>query len=194
MKSTEKLKNAMLAGKVYRRKELAGFSTAVDRDLKTLVTAGEVQRLAGGLYYRPRTNPFGVTPPEDREIARAFLKTDDFLLTSYNYFNQLGLGLTQVYNHYMVYNHKRSGSFLLGGKQFKFRLVPAYPHELSKEFLLVDLLNNLKHLADNTDLVMRNLKSRLGDFDRQAVREQLARYGRAATHAALEEAYAPVHP
>jgi hypothetical protein len=194
MKSTEKLKNAMLAGKVYRRKELAGFSTAVDRDLKTLVTAGEVQRLAGGLYYRPCTNPFGVTPPEDREIARAFLKTDDFLLTSYNYFNQLGLGLTQVHNHYMVYNHKRSGSFLLGGKQFKFRLVPAYPHKLSKEFLLVDLLNNLKHLPDSADLVMRNLKSRLGDFDRQAVREQLARYGRAGTHAALEKAYAPVHP
>jgi hypothetical protein len=194
MKSTEKLKNAMLAGKVYRRKELARVSTAVDRDLKTLVAAGEVQKLAGGLYFRPRTNPFGVTPPEDHEMARAFLKTDDFLLTSYNYFNQLGLGLTQVYNDYMVYNHKRSGCFFLGGKRFKFRLVPAYPHELSKEFLLVDLLNNLKHLPDSADLVMRNLKSRLGDFDRQAVREQLTWYGRAATHAALEEAYAPVHP
>ena len=107
MKNMERLRNAMLPGKVYRRKELSGFSTAVDRDLKTLVTAGQVQKLAGGLYYRPRTNPFGVTPPEDREVARAFLKTDDFLLTSYNYFNQLGLGLTQVYNDYMVYNHKR---------------------------------------------------------------------------------------
>ena len=91
------MKNAKLPGKVYRRKELAGFSTAVDRDLKTLGTTGQVQKLAGGLYYRPRTNPFGVTPPEDREIARAFLKTDDFLLTSYNYFNQLGLGLTQFW-------------------------------------------------------------------------------------------------
>lgn len=194
MNNSEKLKNAMLPGKVYRRKELADFSTAVDRDLKTLVTAGQVQKLAGGLYYRPRTNPFGVTPPEDREIARAFLKTDDFLLTSYNYFNQLGLGLTQVYNDYVVYNHKRSGCFLLGGKRFTFRLVPAYPRHLSKEFLLVDLLNNLKYLPDNTDLVLRNLKSGLGDFNPQAVREQLARYGRAATHAALEEAYAPIHP
>ena len=194
MKNTEKLINAMLPGRVYRLKELASFSTAVDRDLKTLVAAGEVQKLAGGLYYRPRTNPFGLTPPEDREIVRAFLKTDDFLLTSYNYFNQLGLGLTQVYNDYLVYNHKRSGCFLLGGKRFKFRLVPAYPHELSKEFLLVDLLNNLKYLPDNTDLVMRNLKSGLGDFNRQVVREQLALYGRAATRAALVIAYAPIHP
>ena len=193
MSNSERLKNAMLPGKVYRRKELSGFSTAVDRDLKTLVAAGELQKLAGGLYYRPRKNPFGVRPPEDRQIVRAFLKTDDFLLTSYNYFNQLGLGLTQVYNDYVVYNHKRSGCFFLGGKRFKFRLVSAYPHHLSKEFLLVDLLNNLKHLPDNTDLVLRNLKSSLGDFNRQAVYEQLARYGRAATHAALEEAYAPIH-
>jgi hypothetical protein len=194
MKSKDRLKNAMLPGKVYRRKELARFSAAVDRDLKTLVTAGQVHKLAGGLYYRARTNPFGAAPPEDREITRAFLKTNDFLLTSYNYFNQLGLGLTQVYNDFVVYNHKRSGWFFLGGKRFKFRLVAAYPHDLSKEFLLVDLLNNLKHLPDNTDLVLRNLKSGLGDFNRQAVREQLARYGRAATRAALEEAFAPIHP
>jgi hypothetical protein len=193
MKNTEKLKNAMLPGKVYRRKELAVFSKAVDRDVKTLVTAGQVQKLAGGLYSRSRTNPFGVTPPEDREMARAFLKTNDFLLTSYNYFNQLGLGLTQVYNDYVVYNHKRSGCFYLGGKRFNFRLVPAYPRKLSKEFLLVDLLNNLKNLSDNTDLVLRNLRSGLGDFNRQAVHEQMARYGRASTHAALEEAYAPIH-
>jgi len=190
MKNAEKLKNDMQPGKVYRRQDLEGLSTAVDRDLKTLVASGEVQKLAGGLYYRPRKNPFGVTPPDDRELVRAFLKTDDFLLTSYNHFNQLSLGLTQVYNDYVVYNHKRSGDFSLGAKRFKFRMVPAYPHELSKEFLLVDLLNNLKHLPDNTDLVLRNLKSRLHEFDQETLRECLARYGRPATRMVLEEVHA----
>lgn len=71
-----------------------------------------------------------------------------------------------------------------------FRMVPAYPHELSKEFLLVDLLNNLKRLPDNTDLVRRNLKSRLSEFNAKAVRECLAQYGRPASRTALEEAYA----
>lgn len=88
-----------------------------------------------------------------------------------------------------AYNHKRSGDFTLGGKRFTFRLVPAYPHELSKEFLLIDLLNNLKRLPDNTGLVRRNLKSHLSEFNLKAVRECLARYGRPASRTALEKAY-----
>lgn len=177
MKNAEKLKNHMQPGLVYRRQDLALYSTAVDRDLNTLVADGEAVKLAGGLYYRPATNAFGLTPPEERELVRAFLKTDDFLLTSYNYFNQLSLGLTQVYSTALVYNHKRSGEFLLGGKRFKFRLVPAYPARLSREFLLVDLLNNLKRLPESTAGVLANLKERLRDFDRAALAACLARYG-----------------
>ena len=121
---------------------------------------------------------------------RAFLKTADFLLTSRNLYNQLGLGLTQVYNTYVVYNHKRSGDFRLGGKPFKFRVVPAYPEKLSKEYLLIDMLNNLEHLPDDTDLVLRNLKSRLDQFDQARVSKNLERYGRPAARRVLQEAHA----
>ena len=190
MKNADKLKKSMRPGRVYRRQHLKGFSTAVDRDLRSLVASRDVKKLAGGLYYRPRKNRFGDTPPDDRDLVRAFLKTDDFLLTSYNHYNQLGLGLTQVYNTYLVYNHKRSGDFSLGGKHFKFRVVPAYPEKLSKEYLLVDMLNNLEHLPDNTDLVLRNLKSRLNQFDQAGVRKHLERYGRPAARRALQEAHA----
>jgi hypothetical protein len=190
MYNAQKLKNAMQPGQVYRRQDLKNSTTAVDRDLKRLVDSGEVKKLAGGLYCRPLQNSFGAAPPDDHELVRAFLKTDDFLLTSYNHFSQLGLGLSQVYNHYVVYNHKRSGDFHLGGKRFTFRLVPAYPRELSKEFLLVDLLNNLKRLPDDTDRVRRNLKTRLSEFSPEALRECLTQYGRPASRAALQEAHA----
>lgn len=190
MKNTEKLKNGMPPGKVYRRQDLEGLSTAVDRDLKLLVESGEVRKLSGGLYYRPQKNAFGAEPPEDRELVRAFLKTDDFLLTSYNHFNQLGLGLTQVYNNYLVYNHKRAGDFTLGGKRFTFRLVPDYPTQLTKEFLLVDLLRNLRKLPDDTAAVLRNLRHRLNDFDRSKVEEYLDRYGNPAAKKVLHEAFA----
>jgi hypothetical protein len=190
MKNADKLRKSMRPGRVYRRQDLEGFSTAVDRDLMSLVANSDVKKLAGGLYYRPRKNRFGNTPPDDRDLVRAFLKTADFLLTSWNHYNQLGLGLTQVYNTHLVYNHKRSGDFLLGGKHFKFRVVPAYPEKLSKEYLLVDLLNNLKHLPDNTDLVLRNLESRLNQFDQASVRKHLERYGRPAARRALKEAHA----
>ena len=190
MKNTERMKTAMEPGRVYRRQDLSGFSSAVDRDLKALVASGEVRRLAGGLYCRPQQSRFGNLPPDDRELVRAFLKSDDFRLTSYNDFNALGLGLTQVYNAYVVYNHKRAGDFQLGGKEFKFRLVPAYPAEASKEYLLVDMLNNLRNLPDDVGAVLRNLKSSLSEFDRDKVLDCLERYGNPAARRALREAYA----
>jgi len=190
MKNAEKLKASMQPGRVYRRQDLEGCSTAVDRDLNNLVENGEVRKLAGGLYYCPRKNAFGFTPPEERELVRAFLKTDDFLLTSYNYFNQLGLGLTQVYSAALVYNHKRAGEYSLGGKKFKFRLVPAYPAKLSREFLLVDLLNNLKRLPDNTAGVLENLKTRLKEFDRAGLTVCLERYGSPGAKNIFREIYA----
>jgi hypothetical protein len=188
MKNADKLKGAMLPGRVYRRQDLTGASTAVDRDLKTLLGKGEIRKLHGGLYSRPRENPFGFTPPSDHELVRAFLKTGDFLLTSRNHYNQLGLGLTQVYHDSVVYNHKRAGDYILGGKRFRFRRVPAFPRRMTREYLLVDLLNNLESLPDDTGLVRRNLGSRMDDFDRQAVRDCLQKYGRPAARRLLQDA------
>lgn len=190
MKNAEKLKSGMRPGKVYRRQDLEGLSTSVDRDLKSLVEKGEVRKLSGGLYYRPEKNVFGEAPPDDRELVRAFLKSDDFLLTSYNHFNGLGLGLTQLYNHALVYNHKRAGEFRLGKRRFQFRVVPSYPTRLSKEFLLVDLLKNLRKLPDDTAAVLRNLRSSLSEFDRAKLRENLELYGNPAAKSALNEALA----
>lgn len=190
MKNAEKLRDTMEPGRVYRRQDLLGLSTTVDRDLKTLVASGEVRKLAGGLYCLPRQTAFGAAPPDDLELVRAFLKTDDFRLTSYNDFNALGLGLTQVYNSYVVYNHKRAGNFQLGRQHFKFRLVPAYPPEASKEYLLVDMLNNLRRLPDDVEAVLRNLKTGLKEFDRDKVLDCLERYGNAGAKRVLREAYA----
>jgi len=100
------------------------------------------------------------------------------------------MGLTQVYNTYVVYNHKRAGDFQLGGKQFKFRFVPAYPVEASKEYLLVDMLNNLRRLPDDAGAVLRNLKSGLKEFDRDKVLDCLERYGNPSAKRLLREAYA----
>lgn len=183
MKSARNLKSNMVQGRVYRRQDLEQFSKAVDRDLSTLVENGEVRKVpgGGGLYYRPRKNAFGDAPPSEKELVRTFLKTKDFLVTSYNYFTQLGLGLTQVYNTYVVYNHKRFGEFSLGGKRFEFRTLPEYPSKLSKEFLLVDLLNNLKKVPDDSSVVLQNLKTRLNEYDQDKLQENLDRYGRAST-------------
>ncbi|MDE2238250.1 MAG: hypothetical protein KGK30_10190, partial [Elusimicrobia bacterium] len=68
------------------RSLFGGVTSAVDRDLKTLVGSGQVRRLGYGLYCRARKAPSGDALSHERELLRAFLKTDDFLLASYDDF------------------------------------------------------------------------------------------------------------
>jgi hypothetical protein len=180
----------MREGQVYRRQDLAGFTSAIDRDLKTLLSRGVVKKLAPGLYMRPKKNRFGTSPPTDNDLVKAFLKTDDFLLTSYNNYNSLGMGLTQVYNQALVYNHKRNGKFQLGGRKFEFRTIPSYPSELSREYLLVDMLNNLRKLPDNTNAVEANLQAKLKEFNSSVLRNTTSRYGSAFTKRLIEKTHA----
>ncbi|MCB9756944.1 MAG: hypothetical protein H6753_00795 [Candidatus Omnitrophica bacterium] len=161
MDALSELKRHLKPGQVYRRVDLEQWSTAVDRHLKQLVDEGTLQKMSQGLYYYPAKASFGSVPPEDEKLVRAFLKSDDFLLTSPNLYNSLGVGTTQLYNTRFVYNHKRHGQFVLGGKEFDFRLKHKFPRELSEEFLLVDLLNNLNELAEDRESVLRSVKEKV---------------------------------
>ncbi len=161
MKALESLKKHLKPGQVYRRSDLKQWSNAVDRHLKQLVEEETLQKLSQGLYYYPMKASFGNVPPEDEKLVRAFLKSDDFLLTTPNLYNSLGVGTTQLYNKRVVYNHKRHGSFMLGGKLFDFRLKHKFPKQLTKEFLLVDLLNNLNELAEDREDLLRSVKEKV---------------------------------
>lgn len=46
----------------------------------------------------------------------------------------------------------------LSGKVFDFRIKRSFPKRLSKQFLLVDLLNNLNQLAEDREAVLQNAK------------------------------------
>ena len=155
MNTLNRLKNQLDAGHVYRRADLTRWSSAVDRHLKALLGEGTLRRMSQGLYYCPKHTSFGEVPPSDAELVRAFLKTEDFLLASYNDYNALGVGTTQLYNHRLVYNHKRHGQFELGGKMFDFRLKHKFPKVMTREFLLVDLLNNLNDLAEDKEAILQ---------------------------------------
>jgi len=188
----KKLKYSMQPGRVYRRQELQQFSAAVDRDLKALVHEGQIRKLAGGLYCREKQGELGVVPPNDREMIRAFLKTSDFRLLSPGDFNVLGLSLQPPRDGCVVYNHKRSGNFFIGGKYFKFRLVPEYPAQSSREYLLIDMLNNLRQCPDALAAVCENLKTDLNNLDRDMLSACLKRYGNATARRTVQEAYAKI--
>jgi hypothetical protein len=179
--SSQKLNRLLKPGVVYRREMLAHYSTAVDRDLATLVENDMLEKLAAGLYYRPLMSRFGPLPPKDSALVKAFLKDENFLLVSWTEYNSLGLGLTQLYNRFTVYNHKRHGLFQLGDKTFDCRR-PAYgfPKKLTPAFLLVDLFNHLGELDEDVDKLKNKTKKLPADLLKQA--QLLAKkYGKVAT-------------
>ena len=189
MAKDELLLGRMKIGQVYRRSDLARYSATVDRYLDRLVKKNKLVKVSGGLYLRPNVSAFGAVPADNNTLVKTFLKDDRFLVNSYNNYNQLGLGLTQLYQNNVVYNYKRFGEFELGGKKFFFKRMPKFPRQLSKEFLLVDLLNNLKDLAEDETLILENLKNNKENFDVKKVMTLAKEYGRPRTKKFLEEVY-----
>ncbi|BAV33313.1 hypothetical protein SCL_0997 [Sulfuricaulis limicola] len=190
MNRSEQLKRHLCPGRVYRRADLAQWSKSVDRHARELVAAGVLQKLQNGLYYYPKASVFGRVPAEERELVRRFLKEDDFLLTSPNAYNTLGLGTTQLYNTHVVYNHKRHGRFTLGGHAFEFRRKPRFPRKLTEEFLLVDLLNNLPALAEDVETLRARARAKAKELNAGKLRLAARDYGKVATRKFFDQALA----
>jgi hypothetical protein len=177
----DRLRSRLKKGHVYRREDLLSDSNAVDRHLKQLLEAGDLEKLAQGLYYAPKSSAFGRVPPKDEDLVEAFLKDENFLLLSPNSYNSMGLGTTQLYNKTVVYNHKRHGLFKLGNRNFEFRMKPRFPKKVDKEFLLVDLLNNLDSLAEDKDAILVNTEQQLDKFEVSKLLKTVSAYGAART-------------
>ncbi len=176
VKTLGHLKKHLRPGQVYRRADLEKWSKAVDRHLGQLVAEGTLEKLSPGVYHYPQPSAFGATPPDDESLVKTFLKDDRFLLTSPNAYNALGVGTTQLYNERVVYNHKRHGLFKLGGRTFHFRMKPFFPKDLSPEFLLVDLVNNLNMLAEDREMVLEKVREKALSMDRRRLRRAVGEY------------------
>jgi len=182
MRSTLKLMSHLETGKVYRREALMPYTKAVDRDLLSLSKMGTLKKVAPGLYYYPKKSRFGELPPNDFDLVNTFLKDDPFLLFSWNDYNNLQLGLSQLYNKMVVYNRKRHEEVRLGNKLFDFqRPNKGFPTELSREFLLVDLLNNLSEVTDSPEEVKKHVKEKLSSFDLEKLKQLSKWYGKVGT-------------
>jgi hypothetical protein len=180
------LRQHIQQGEVYRRSNLEYYSTAIDRHLAQLTKDGTLIKLNHGLYYAPKQSKFGIVPPDDRQVVECFLKDQHFLLVSPNVFNTLGLGLTQLYNTTWVYNHKRKGEFQLNGKTFEFKLKSTFPKTVSKEYFLVDLLNNLENLAEDQQQIAEKLPANIRSFDTDALVQVTQQYGTGKTKRILK--------
>lgn len=184
-----------LAGQVFRRKDLVDQLPSVDRDLGQAVRAGSVRRAAQGLYYVPRRTPFGDVPPSEEALVEKFLDDHHFLIFNPSCYNSLGLGTTQLYSRTVVYNHKRHGRFALAGFEFDFRDKPRFPsrRQVNREYLLVDMLNNLTDLAEDPETVLSNVYRKLDSFDAGRLEQMLVDYGSARTRRVFQQMKSGAH-
>jgi len=90
---------------------------------------------------------------------------------------------TQLYNKTIVYNHKRHGQFRLGNRTYDSRVKHRFPKpvQVTPEFLLVDMLNNLAELAKDESEVLDHAQRRLTNFDQKLLKKTLSDYGSVAT-------------
>lgn len=181
MKQLEVFKKQLKQGEVYRRADLEDLTTAIDRHLQQLVKEGTLEKLSGGLYYVPKQSLFGKLPADEKTLVRTFLKTDRFLVTSPSDYNTLGVGTTQLYNERRVYNQKRHGTYKLGNRQFRFIRRPFVPNELTKEFLLVDLVNNLHKLEEDQPALLENVKRKVKEMNRNILVQLVQDFGTIGT-------------
>lgn len=183
------------AGQVYRRKDLVDYFPSVDRDLGRFVQEGKLCKASQGLYYVPKKTPFGAAPPAEQALVAKFLEDDRFLLFNPSSYNSLGLGTTQLYNTTVVYNHKRHGKFKLAGIEFDFREKPSFPKpkQVDREFLLVDMLNNLDQLAEDHDQVLQRMQAKLPTFDAVRLQKAVKAYGSARTRRLMSACEAAAH-
>lgn len=179
------------AGRVYRTRDLAAWSSNAPRLAKRLVREGQLVPLAHGLFSRPERSRFGNVPPTDQELMRAFLDGAAFVFTGPERWNALGLGSTAVFATRLVYNTKRSGTFEFGGRRFLLRRV-AFPENPPPEWFAVDLLENADQAGASARELAESLARALrrGAFDRERLEEMTRKFASKATASRVSAALA----
>ncbi|MCK5882644.1 MAG: hypothetical protein KAG61_03060 [Bacteriovoracaceae bacterium] len=179
------IRKSLSPGGVYRRSDFEDMTSNVDRNLATLVEEKVLRKLQNGLYLCPKKTPFGEAPPSENELLSKFLNDDHFVVYGPTMFNSLGLGTTQVYDKRIVFNRKRHGEMKLGDRTYFFHRWREAPKSLSKEFLLVEMVNRLKELAEDRDLILKNLQTKLHEFSSMKLYNALNRFGTKSTQKKL---------
>ena len=186
MNALDRVKKHLVPGRTYRRSDLAELSSNVDRHLQALVAEGHLKKLSTGLYAVPKPTAFGDALPAEESLLRAFLKDDHFVVYSPSQFNTLGLGSTQLYNTRVVFNRKRTGDLVVGGRNYTFHLWREAPKTLTKEFLVVELLNRLNELAEDRNSILENLRTKLSEMDTSKLNRAMKRFGTMAAQKTLK--------
>ncbi|MCK6528731.1 hypothetical protein L6R50_14615 [Myxococcota bacterium] len=176
-------------GRAYRTRDLRRWSANPTRLARRLVDEGRLREAAHGLYYAPVPTKFGPAPAAQEELLRAYLGGEPFLVTGPPQWNALGLGSTALFAVTLVYNTRRTGEVVLGGRRFLMRRV-YFPEDPTPEWFVVDLLQHRGMAGVALSELWEGLVAtlQLGRWDRERLRKMAETYGTRATLALVEDA------
>ena len=175
-------------GRVYRTRDLKKLSSNPTRLAQNLVQEGKLRKLRNGLFYVPKKGTFGDVPPSEDAILKALFGSNSYLKTGPSVWNSLGLGTTAVEAIPLIYNKSKTGLEQIGRKKFEFRRV-RFPRKPSKEFFVVDLLQNLDRAGADPGEMKQALGQALrnGRFDGPTLLEMAEKYGsKSVEHTIME--------
>jgi hypothetical protein len=150
---------------------------------------GKLRQAAHGLFYAPVESRFGLAPPSQAELLRAFFGGSPFLISGPPKWNALGLGSTAMFAATLVYNTKRSAEFIFDGRRYLLRRV-LFPEDPPPEYFVVDLLENHGMAGVSLAELERGLIATLAEerWDRGLLREMAEGYGTKVTLGLVERA------
>jgi hypothetical protein len=177
------------AGRVYRTRDLAAWGANAPRLAKRLVRDGVLVSLGRGLFVRPKRGRFGVVPPADNEIMRAFLDGTPFVLMGPERWNTLRLGTTAMFAAPLVCNTKRSGTFEIGSRRFILRRV-AFPARPTPDWYVIDLFEHAAEAGSSRPELAAALARAVGRgrFDCDLLLLMARRFGTRPTQVLVEAA------
>jgi len=176
-------------GKVYRTEDLTRWTSNPARMVKRMVDSGELVRLAKGIYHKPERNRYGVMPPAAEELVGALVKHTPFVFTGPAYWNALGLGSTVMFPVQLVYNTKRSGDYLLGGRRFRLSR-QRFPMKPTPEWFAVDLMAHRDLVGLDEETLARGLVRALtiGTLSADTLAATAKEYGTRSTRQLITKA------
>lgn len=185
----EMMLKSMHPGKVYTIRELLQDWPGACLDLRKLLDQKKIAKVSAGLYYKPKQTKYGPVAPADEVLVRSYLRDDDFLLVDVNSYASLVSGLTQMHMGYKVLNKRRHGRVTLAGFPFDFRVRRNFPKKVTKEFLMVDLLDNVEQ-SENGVPMTENVLPFLKEYNREDLLRTARHYGNRSTERFLSQVFA----
>ena len=159
----------IMTGKLYREKYASVMSEAAfAQSISRLYRSGEIERVAKGIYCRPKKTRFGTVLPSESEIVDLFTAGSNGVVVGYGLYNELGV-TTQVSKRRTAYSSIPEEQLKQIGNVVIQRYELNYTPEVKSVIRMMELLHHYKEIQDVDLSALLHVAERFaGEYSEQA--------------------------